>query len=210
MFEVHEQALIPNGQYRRQDDSDIYGRPEDKPWFCWFNETLLEFFIYVDKNVSSSATTTTTTATPSSPSTAPSTFTPPTTTLGSSLSLPAGVTGKPSGPPYGPREEFIKHHSTDSGYNRRRSDDYLQPRNSYDDYPLLMKVEEKRKPIGNVPPYCQQMQVLDNGEIVPVPSVAKIPVQEIEDMDAYNRNRFRRRGDAEDLSRGCACEWINW
>ncbi|ERF75254.1 hypothetical protein EPUS_00046 [Endocarpon pusillum Z07020] len=208
---LHEQALIPNGQYRRKDDSHIYGMPEDKPWFCWFNETLLEFFIYVDKSVNSSATTPAATATPSSPSTTPSTFTTPSsTTLGSSLPPPAAFTGKPSGSPYGPPEDFVNHHTTESGYNRRRSDDKLQKRKRYDDYPLLMKVEEKRKPRGNVPPYCQQMQVLDSGEIVPVPYVAQISVQEIEDMDDDNQNRFRRRGDAEDLSRGCACEWISW
>ncbi|KAF7511711.1 hypothetical protein GJ744_003874 [Endocarpon pusillum] len=203
---LHEQALISNGQYRRQDDSHKRGRPEDKPWFCWFNETLLEFFIYVNKSANTPAT-----ATPSSPSTTPSTFRiPPTTALGSSLPPPAAVTGKPSTPPYGPPEDFNNHHTTSSGYNRRRSDDNLPEWNSYDIYPLLMKVEEKRKPRGNVPPYCQQMQILDNGDIVPAPSVAQISVQEIEDMDDYNRNRFRRRGDAEDLSRGCACEWISW
>lgn len=72
-----------------------------------------------------------------------------------------------------------------------------------------MKVEEKRKPSGNIPPYCQQMQVLDNGDIVSRPYVAPISVQEIEDMDVDNRNRFKRRGDREDRGRGCACEWIS-
>ncbi len=72
-----------------------------------------------------------------------------------------------------------------------------------------MKVEEKRKPGGNSAPYCQQMQVLDNNQIVPVPSVARILIQETEDIDAPYRNRFRRRGDIEDVSRDCCCEWIS-
>lgn len=207
IFEVHAQALEPNGQYRREDSSHLYGMPEDRPWFCWFNQTLLEFFIYIDKDVNSSATTTTTSSS-LSPSTSPSTFTTSSSTTSSTFIPPVTVfTAKASGSPYGP--EFTKYYSAGSGYNRRRSKGDHNPRNYYEYYPRLMKIEEKRKPSGNIPPYCQQMQVLDNNQLAPVPFVEQISIEELEDMDAPTRNRFRRRGDPEDLSQDCACEWIS-
>lgn len=80
-------------------------------------------------------------------------------------------------------------------------------RNNYDDYPLLVKIEEKRKPSGNIKPYCQQMQILDNLDIVPKLEVAKISVPEVEDKDPPSSKRMRRRGD--DVDQNCACEWMS-
>src|SRR5271156_1509104 len=36
---------VPNGQI---------GKFGDQPWFCWFNQTILEFFIYPEYNTTSS------------------------------------------------------------------------------------------------------------------------------------------------------------
>jgi hypothetical protein len=71
-----------------------------------------------------------------------------------------------------------------------------------------MKVMEKRKPSNNIQPYCQQMQILDNLKIEPVPDVALIPVQEEGYMDAPIPQRFRRRDSPWNQFQNCACEWI--
>lgn len=95
-------------------------------------------------------------------------------------------------------------------------------RNDYDDYPFLIKIKEKRKPSGNIQPYCQQMQILDDTNIVPIGAVERIPVPELEDTDGVLDlgKRLRRsvhgvEDEDDDFDIGieeegtaCACEWI--
>lgn len=95
-------------------------QPGDKPWFCWWNGTMLEFFLYVNQtstDTSSGSTATTDGSMPGS------------TATGSS--------------------------------NTKRSADAA-------DYPRKIKMEERRDYSGATPPYCQQMQVLNNGQVVPL------------------------------------------
>lgn len=82
---------------------------------------------------------------------------------------------------------------------------------------------EKRKPHDNIDPYCQQMQVLDNWQVVPIPGVDIIEIdeQEFEDyaQGTSKRKRFVpgkngqslvRRDEDEiiaDLESLCICEW---
>jgi hypothetical protein len=95
-------------------------QPGEKPWFCWWNGTMLEFFLYVNQ----------TTTDTSSGSTA---------TTDSSMAA-STATGSSS---------------------TKRSADAA-------DYPRKIKIEERRDYSGATPPYCQQMQVMDNGQVVPL------------------------------------------
>ncbi|KAI9704437.1 MAG: hypothetical protein M1836_007300 [Candelina mexicana] len=125
-------------------------QPGEQPWYCFWNHTLLEGFIYVTQNVSAAS---------SSPSSAPST---------TSLSIP------------------YKPHRTSSA-----------PTNTapIPAYPKQVKVGELRtKP--NTPdyiaPYCQQMQVLNDGTVGLVINTATqgpniVPLNET--MPAYQKGR---------------------
>lgn len=97
-------------------------QPGDKPWFCWWNNTMLEFFLYV--NQSSTDTSSGSTATTDSDMAA-STATGP------------------------------------SSSNSKRSADAA-------DYPRKIKIEERRDHSGATAPYCQQMQVMNDGQVVPL------------------------------------------
>ena len=100
--------------------------------------------------------------------------------------------------------------STASKYDKRQEkDDDNKPRNSYPDYPLLVKIEEIRKPSDNIESYCEQMQVLDNGLFNVVGGVARIPVLEFDTVDSVAEKRLsRRREDDPELSQNCVCEWM--
>ncbi|KAJ5683873.1 uncharacterized protein N7477_000218 [Penicillium maclennaniae] len=97
-------------------------QPGDKPWFCWWNGTMLEFFLYV--NQSSTDTSSGSTAT-------------------TDRDMAASTATGPS------------------SSNSKRSADAA-------DYPRKIKIEERRDHSGATAPYCQQMQVMDNGQVVPL------------------------------------------
>lgn len=90
-------------------------------------------------------------------------------------------------------------------------------------FPKLIKMVEKRKPHDNIEPYCQQMQVLDNWQIVPIPGVDVVEIDEEEYEDfaegtskmkrtipGSNGRSLAKRGEDEiiaDLESLCICEW---
>jgi len=96
--------------------------PGDKPWFCWWNSTMMEFFLYV--NQSSTDTLSGSTA----------------TTNGNMAASTA-------------TSSYLQ--------NSRRGSNAA-------DYPRRIKIEERRDYSGAVSPYCQQMQVMPNGQAVPI------------------------------------------
>lgn len=111
--------------------------PGDTPWYCYWNSTYIEGYIYVTDN--SSAATMTSFANPS-----------PTALDGTSIPLastPATATGGDSTP-------------TPSSF-KHQGDDFPH----YQAYPRIIKIEERRIP-GSPQPYCQKMRLLDNGQIV--------------------------------------------
>jgi hypothetical protein len=85
-------------------------------------------------------------------------------------------------------------------------------------YPKLAKMVEKRKPDDNVPPYCQQMQVLNDWQIVPIPTVATVAVDESEysatPTPGRSKMTVRKRSSdasnaAQELGSNCICEWFS-
>lgn len=107
-------------------------QPGDKPWFCWWNSTMMEFFLYVNQSstdyYSYGSTATTDNNMPASTATSQS--------------------------------------------QSKRGDNPA-------DYPRKIKIEERRDFSGAQPPYCQQMQVMSDGQAVPLANQI-INIKEIE------------------------------
>jgi hypothetical protein len=220
-FAVHEDDLQPNGQSKRNNDGER-GMRGHKPWFCWFNQTVLEVFIYVNKPLDSSTVTSTDTL--ASTATASSTLTSSPLQSSSPTPVPSSATIPIHLPTFNPAvasaaasfygaaaSASASYHPWFNGDldNKAKRDWYGDiQRNEYADYPLLIKIEEKRKPSGNIQPYCQQMQILDNMKIVTVDIVDPIPVPEVASMEAPASRRIRRRG-SDDGNTTCACEWMS-
>jgi hypothetical protein len=174
---------VPNGQI---------GKFGDQPWFCWFNQTILEFFIYPEYNTTSS----TASIALSSPSS--------TSMPNNGASYPTNV-NRPSdyssSPPW-PTQREKRHH--DDGHDER----YSKESTSLTNYPLWVKMEEKRKPENNIQPYCQQMRILDSGLIVPQEGVSIINVTEIEPSSSSSQKRDSMDGSTTSLGSNCVCEWL--
>jgi hypothetical protein len=102
----------------------------DRPWFCWWNGTMMEFFLYTNQTSKH--------ARQSSTTSSAATETPP--------------------------------------QNGKRG---LASLDSLSDYPRRIKIEEKRNHPGSRAPYCQQMQVLDDGSIATA-SPETIEIKEVE------------------------------
>jgi len=178
--------------------------PGDRSWFCYWNGTLLEAFIYV--NLTSAAGTQ---ASAVSPTTSPTgTFQPggsynkaqsSTTTYGSSM----------------PTTDVQSSSSSSSGAS-------LPPGPLA--YPKVLKLEERRIPMGaqSLPPYCVQHYIDANGIAQPFlnatggqitiylnetepTSVSQIPGKR--DSDASLRERDRELGERQSTG-SCGCVWL--
>jgi len=79
---------------------------------------------------------------------------------------------------------------------------------------------EKRKPLDpnevHVEPYCQKMQVLDNWEIVPIPTVETLCIEEIQYQSAASTGTTNKKARSDDLrdvvldlESYCVCEWTS-
>ncbi|KAI9929128.1 hypothetical protein ASPWEDRAFT_49222 [Aspergillus wentii DTO 134E9] len=118
---VSEEDLIASAMQMKQTT-----QVGDQPWFCWWNSTAMEFFLYINETTkeyqySATASTTTTTG-------------------------------------------FL---SSETGSS------------SLANYPRRIKISENRNYPGAKSPYCQQMKVLDNGDIATV-SPHTVDIAEIE------------------------------
>lgn len=169
----------------------------DRPWFCFWNNTLLEGFIYVTQNSSSnclnsSSTSVTSTSFPTSTmplSSSPMNPWPPVPTM----SAAAGKREIPSSVP--------------------------------PPYPKVVKIEERRQAEHAVEPYCQQMQVLYDGSVgqVTTPSgdLVIVRLNEIEpgQQKAVRGSRQRRSWwedssgaslqKKDSLAGSCHCVWVS-
>ncbi|MCJ1399462.1 hypothetical protein MMC11_002664 [Xylographa trunciseda] len=107
----------------------------DQPWFCFWNDTILEGFIYVTENISSSQTNTTDMVQ---------------SLLSSAVASPTTASATPTSSSYA---NSRKHHD-------KRDPDW--PTAVPTIYPNVVKIEERRNVTNGVQPYCQQMLVLDD------------------------------------------------
>jgi hypothetical protein len=190
----NKRSLSTNDIAARSFAQGRVGQIGDRPWFCWFNQTILEFFIYLDHNTTSLNTSTS----PFSPSSTsmpmdgvPTNFYPPSSTSG----YPSPQSS------WSPQEERRAYHYRRDTGNWRNT---IYTTN----YPLWIKLEEKRKPENNIQPYCQQMRILDSLTIVPQEGVPIINVSEIEPSSTSRYKRAGMDGSTAALGSNCVCEWL--
>lgn len=184
-----------------------------------------EFWIFLEQDVSTSTATAAAMMTsPSSsfPSGYPktgSTSGPSTSSIPTPSELPLEEEGDnpvptPS-PWYGPKGRLKRGTSTTPAPFPASS--------THPSFPRLIKMVEKRKPHENIEPYCQQMQVLDNWQVVAIPGVDVIEIEEEEFEDYAVGTGKRRRSISgisgqslakrdeqeiiQDLESLCICEW---
>lgn len=197
----------------------VYQGPEneylsvgDQPWYCFWNATVEEFWVFLEQDVNPSSTTTSgamQTSPPSSPIT----------------SAPSGMTATATGATYtgGPPAAATTQTNTNTYTSVPTGNPYTWPapkvkRSSpYSDgnpsgaFPKLVKMVEKRKPHSNIQPYCQQMQVLNNWQIMPLPDVPIIQIEEAEyAQPTGSRNRrIMKKDSTQELESNCICEWFS-
>jgi hypothetical protein len=209
-----DELSLSSGIKKRQDDKNFRQRfqvrPGDLPWYCFWNRTYIEGYIYVEDNSTAAASFTgfPTQAPSGSPSAsydvagflaAASTAAP---TTGTVPSIPSGAAATPS--PIARRDT--------------QSDAAAPPR--MPPYPRIVKIEERRLP-DSPPPYCQQMILLDNGRIAPATTGVgpkKILLQEVDPTyDEYfaaqatptsNTKRDMDLRGRSDPSDACHCQWM--
>lgn len=171
----------------------------DQPWFCYWNSTLLEGFIYIQQNVSANASVTTSwtasaTATPLSSTSASSPLpsSPPTMTMTGS-SVP---TAYPSGS------------STSSPLLGGQGFD---PWKALTLYPYVVKLEERRI-AGSPQPYCQKKQILDDYQVGDLPFTVMLDESD-PGWRAYASSGLRVRSHFKHertmVSGSCHCQWTS-
>lgn len=190
------------------DDSN-WLKVGDQPWYCFWNSTISEFWIFLNQDIDdsgASATTssdTSTITTPSNPY-----FTKSYSTSSATVSLtesstvmdPSKSTPSPSIPTKSYANGKVKRQATQIG--------------SSGFFPKLVKMVEKRKPHSNVQPYCQQMQVLNNWQILPIETVPTICIDESEYNPAaatstgYGKTK-RSPEEIQQMGSNCICEWFS-
>lgn len=198
-----EDISDPHLSARSMDDSALFQRssnrsgkvqsqPGDLPWFCWWNTTHIETFIYANKIASEDD-------------------------MRSNGEDPGGDPGGevyPSATPI-PREST----PTSSAYASSTS---MSTMSGEGDLPLpylrAIKIKELRfSDASSTPPLCQQMQVLDNWELVmkgpqrPISEKDSDSGPGTDDTDIGNHMAKSAKlisRDIESEADQCYCEWI--
>lgn len=209
-----EEFIAGQGVRKRDDDSNkpsfrhrFQVQPGDNPWYCIWNATYIEGYIYVSNN--STAATMTTSPTPNTSDPFVELMTPTATIFAS-----GGESASPTSPP-----------SRRTLYNRQDGSSFRFPF----PYPRIVKIEERRLP-GAEQPYCQKMQLLDNGQIAPAsgsnggsvivrlqesdPSMFDFfgaspgPPPPSAGQEASEKRTVRDTGKRSDPSDACHCQWM--
>ncbi|KAI9738972.1 MAG: hypothetical protein M1818_005286 [Claussenomyces sp. TS43310] len=162
----------------------------DKPWFCYWNGTLLETFIYPNASTGATSGQSNSAGTASSATAAA-------VASSTGVASPTSMGSTPS--------------QSASGAN------YLNQFYSF--YPKVFRMEEYRTPATTetIPPYCVQMQILNNHQAVPWVSITgqqqRIVLNETDptSLSSSNSRRdhintLRRRTDDDEDN--CRCMWI--
>lgn len=152
-----EELSASSGFLKRQDDHGFRQRfqvrPGDMPWYCFWNHTYIEGYIYSQDNSSAASYT-------AFPSQAPASTPGPTSfntaaiaaaTVAAAASSAAQTSSTVAAAT--PTPPTRRDSATDPGAPAR-----MAP------YPRIVKIEERRLP-NSPQPYCQQMLLLDNGQI---------------------------------------------
>ena len=171
-------------------------QPYDRPWYCFWNNTILEGFVYAYQDSGHNIRT----------SSAQLSAMPMTRSTSGSGTRPSDASPSFTVPGF---------HISSGVEERKRSQTDAVP------FPKMAKFEERRAP-NSPPPYCRQMQILINGQPAQVQGSSDVMIEEAEPMQQsrvmyhpnpnYQQRRTlsetssERRVDARSLN-GCKCEW---
>ncbi|KAL2355380.1 hypothetical protein BJ546DRAFT_685977 [Cryomyces antarcticus] len=188
----------------------------EQPWFCFWNQTVLELFIYATQNAShntntSAAVPTTSTTPVSSSISSVSRLTTSSTIVSSaSISSPSSTittfTDKDA-------SYYAQYHSYPS--NTVKGRDVDDSSSGVARYPRVVKIEERRVPGNSIKPYCQRMEITKDGSVNVVLDTAGKPiiVTLAETDPSYpgypsataTTGSKARRG----VVRSCHCQWLS-
>ncbi|KAL8798963.1 MAG: hypothetical protein Q9182_006241 [Xanthomendoza sp. 2 TL-2023] len=192
---LNDKRWIVDRQARRERRRAV-ATPTAKPWFCYWNNTLLEGFIYVTQNFSGQYQAVSSEYLASSSSAAES---------GTS----EGDSGSGSFHAYTPHPP----RSTGS-FGKRQSIDPSQ----LAAYSKDIKIEERRAPNTSPAPYCVHMQIMNDGTASPIPDANGSPqtIRLIETAATYDAKvgapHIRKRGafwERNASDNRCECEWLS-
>ncbi|KAK2738025.1 hypothetical protein FQN57_007291 [Myotisia sp. PD_48] len=173
--------------------SKTYSEPGDRPWFCWWNSTLLEVFLYVNETVAAYK------ETPNPYGT----FGPPIATSTASAAV------EPAPTPTRDMRRRMPPSTTPTGLNPEAT--------TYTPYPRVIKIREMRFSDVGERPYCEQMQVMDDWRVTklshdPVAIIEHkteagggISLNKTDPADGPKGSKLASRGSGK---YGCSCEWF--
>lgn len=215
---------VGSGRVKRQDDKGFRQkfqvRPGDNPWYCYWNDTFIEGYIYSEDN--STAASFTAFPTPASSNS------PSPTAMDSAAVAAATATGIPSISNTQILSASITEATpTPSPAVRREAPPDFPASLRIPPYPRIVKVEERRLP-DSPQPYCQKMILLDNGQIAPAPNGNDSPMRIwLQEQDPSYEEYFAaqptqtgntKRQSSRDLVQGmqkradpsdaCHCQWM--
>lgn len=204
-YEQHEDDSF---LYRRLDNDNTYIDDDDKPWYCFWNGTVLEGFIFVTEDLAGSTTETPISSNYSSVSSdgneaAASTMVETADSLVPTFMIDPSSVPSPPAATSGP---WKKRQETTPAPVGITSSGLIK-------YPKEIKIEERRNFQNSVQPYCQQMGLSEDKIVVKLDEVEKSPASMT--GSSYNRRRgwsgifsiFKRSTD--EWSSSCGCEWIS-
>jgi hypothetical protein len=216
--DMAEKRSVAMSQMQRRQYTQEFGylAVGDNPWYCFWNSTVEEFWIFLEKEWDGSAASTTSSTAASMTTTGPAYGPNNSWAAQSSSYMPAAATAAATSAVDSDTDEAMPTSAPTPW-------DGPKPR-SFPDvgdgtrFPKMVKMVEKRKPHSNVQPYCQQMEVKPNWQILPIPDVPTVCIEETEysipeptgDSKRW-LNRYRSRGDdyTEKLESMCICEWMS-
>nr|POE89794.1 hypothetical protein CFP56_20263 [Quercus suber] len=211
-------------------------KPGDKPWFCVWNNTFLEGFVYVEQTPNPTFTMSTssssTYASASKSSYASSTTSPTagpgypydgtytktvsneyTTTTSTGYAVPHPPWSSESSY-YDSQEDDYAHYQSQTTNSKRQNDGDLYE--SLALYPYVVKIAERRISGNTVKPYCQQYQILDDYEYGPVYiNGDPVVIMLTEDDPSYSAYQSadaastRKMFNKRLVDGECHCQWIS-
>ncbi len=212
VLKEEELSVSPGAaRIKRQNFDSVHQRFQVKagenPWYCFWNHTFVEFYIYAGDNSSA----------------ADSTAIPLPSGTGSPTTLATDGTGTAiSNMPTSPTQAVRRQALTDTPVSSPR----------VPTYPRIFKLEERRVSGSSSQPYCQKMVVLDNGKIIPAAMGSQGPVSiPLQERDPTNAEFVAANSQAsqssslpippnsrrelaslhqkrEDPTDGCHCQWM--
>ena len=225
---VGAEKLSPETRDVIMPRNPVMATPGDQPWFCFWNNTILEGFIYVNESISDPSQNTTafvssimSMALGSSPTQSASQNTPGIQPSSSQSSVQTQQTATG----YQDNNQMTNGKNNHGGHSGDRGNDnqhggYQHGGYQHDPngspsrvkraadwpsavpttYPKMVKIEERRNTTNAIQPYCQQMQVLYNYALNPVIGSDTIKLDEME-SSIQTRGLMRGTGAATNWGR---------